>query len=449
MKFEQSKNLMPHAHRLIPGGCHTYAKGDDQFPQLAPAFISHGKGSHVWDIDGNEFIEYGNGCRAVSLGHAFEPVISAVRAELGNGVNFSRAAKIEVDCAEALLGLIQNADMCKFAKNGSDVTTAAHKLARGITGRNMVAYCQDQPFFSIDDWFIGTTKFNHGIPDEIQAMSVGFRYDDPDSLERVFQKHPDQIACVILEAAKYTEPSANYLLEVQQLCKSYGALFILDEMITGFRWHNRGAQHVYGLEPDLSTFGKALANGFSVSALLGKREHMEIGGLYHDRERLFLLSTTHGAETHALAAAIATIEFYQNNPVIETLDSIGTSLQRNLDRVIAERELDDYVKVIGRPSNLVFGTRDREGQPCQLMRALLMQELIRHGVLGTSLVVCYSHSQEDVLATSKAFEQALDVYQKALEGQVEDYLVGHPTQMVYRKLNGKGFGKVDFPAFPP
>lgn len=439
-RFDKSRKWQRLAHQLIPGGCHTYAKGDDQFPQGFPGIISHGKGSHVWDVDGNEFIEYGIGCRAVSLGHAFEPVVNAVRAELERGVNFSRASRIEIQCAEMLLNLIEPAEMCKFSKNGSDATTAALKLARAATDRDLVAICTDHPFFAINDWFIGTTRINAGIPQAIRDLTVGFRYNDPESLEYLFRKHPGQIACVILEPAKYVDPEDDFLLKVQELAQANGALFVLDEMITGFRWHDRGAQHIYGLQPDLSTFGKALANGYSVSALLGKRKYMEQGGLYHDQERVFLLSTTHGAETHGLAAAMATMEFYQENPVIETLEARGNVLKNGINRLIREMHLTGHVDVIGRPSNLVFATRDQDQRPSQPFRTLLMQELIRNGILGTSLVVSYSHSDDDIQKTIEAFSAALSVYKSALSEGVSRYLKGRPTDVVYRKFNGPNYG---------
>ena len=315
-RFTQSRILQKKSHQLIPGGAHTYAKGDDQFPVLAPGFIQRGAGCHVWDVDGNEYIEYGMGCRAVTLGHAFTPIIEAVQSELIHGTNFSRPAPLEVQCAEELLSMVPYADMCKFSKNGSDATTAAIKLARAATGRDLIAICQDHPFFSIDDWFIGTTAIGAGIPKSTIEQTKFFRYNDADSLKTLLETYPEKIAAVILEPAKYSDPEADFLHQVKRLCESNGVIFILDEMITGFRWANGGAQEYYDIEPDLSTFGKALANGFSLSALLGKQDLMERGGIYHDKQRVFLLSTTHGAETHSLAAGIATMKFYQENPVV-------------------------------------------------------------------------------------------------------------------------------------
>ncbi len=435
LNFSESRKLQRRSHALVPGGSHTYAKGDDQFPELSPGFIARGKGCHVWDLDGNEYIEYGMGCRAVTLGHAYEPVVNAVREELARGSNFSRPSPIEVRCAEDLLGMIEGADMAKFSKDGSSATTAAVKLARAVTGRDMIGFCADHPFFSTNDWFIGTTPLDAGIPAAVKSLSVGFNYDDIESVRSLFERYPNKIAALIMEPAKYADPRNNFLQQTQKHCEENGALFILDEMITGFRWHNSGAQKLYGVVPDLSTFGKALANGFSVSALVGKREIMELGGLFHEKERVFLLSTTHGAETHALAAAIATMRIYREEPVIETLHRQGERLANGLKAVIAAHKLENHVKIIGKPCCLVFATLDGDEKPSQAYRSLLLQELIRHGILGQSLVVSYSHTDEDVDRTVDAFDASLPIYKCALETGVESFLVGEPTRSVYRRYN--------------
>ncbi len=433
--FENSHVLRERAHAVIPGGAHTYAKGDDQFPELAPGFIVRGQGSHAWDMDGNEYIEYGIGCRAVTLGHAFPAVVQAAQDALQLGCNFSRPHPLEVECAEELLGMISGAEMVKFCKDGSSATTAALKLARAHTGRDHIALCSDHPFFATNDWFIGTTALDAGIPQAVKDLSLTFRYNDIESARALFEKYPEQIAAVILEPAKYDDPQDGFLHQLQELCHQHGTVFILDEMITGFRWNNGGGQREYDIVPDLSTFGKALANGFALSALAGRRELMELGGIRHDRERVFLLSTTHGAETHALAAGIATMRVYQSEPVVQTLYRQGTRLQEGLDRVIAAHDMQDHVNIIGRPCALVFGTRDAEGKPSQEFRALLMQELIKRGVLGTSLVISYSHTDADVDWTINAFDEALVVYRRAIREGVENYLVGGPTKSVYRKFN--------------
>ena len=262
----QSRIFQQKLHRLIPGGCHTYAKGDDQFPFHSPCCISHGKGAHVWDVDGNRFIEYGMGCRAVSLGHAFDPIMTPIINELGRGTNFTRPSKLEAECAELLCELVPSAEMCKFSKNGSDATTAAIKLSRAHTGRPFVAICSDHPFFSIDDWFIGTTEINAGIPEQAKELTLTFRYNDPESLSKLFDQYPNQIACVILEPAKYSHPEDNFLHRVKEICKSNAAIFILDEMITGLRLIG------YYLQPFLPQTSEDLANIFVADKPMEKGE---------------------------------------------------------------------------------------------------------------------------------------------------------------------------------
>ena len=427
--------LQQRAHELIPGGCHTYAKGDDQWPLNAPRFIARGEGCHIWDTDGNEYIEYGMGCRAVTLGHRFPRIVEATRRAMDYGCNFSRPAPIEVECAELFLSLIDGADMVKFSKDGSSATTGALKLARAHTGRDHVALCSDHPFFSTADWFIGTTAIDSGIPQSVKDLSLTFRYNDLDSVKALFRNHPGKLAALILEPAKYEHPSDSFLHKVQELCQANGTVFILDETITGFRWHNGGAQKYYEIVPDLSVFGKAMGNGFSISALAGKRELMELGGLHHDRERVFLLSTTHGAEVHSLAAGIETMKTYIEEPVIETVWGQGAKLKAGLDRVIEQRGLQDYIQIIGLPCALVFVCRDNEGVPSQYFRSLFLQETIKRGLLMTSMIISYSHADEDVNRTIAGVDEALEVYALALEEGVEKHLVGRPSQSVYRKFN--------------
>ena len=427
--------LRGRAHEIIPGGCHTYAKGDDQYPANAPPFILRGEGSHVWDLDGNEFIEYGMGLRAVALGHAFPSVTEAVAKELENGSNFSRPSPLEVECAELFLECVTNAEMVKFAKNGSDATTAAVKLARAYTGRDLVAICADQPFFSTDDWFIGSTRMPAGVPQAIRQLTVKFGFNDIQSLESVFAAHPEQIACVFLEAETAVAPRDGFLEAVREICDRHGALLVLDETITGFRWHLGGAQTVYGVVPDLSTFGKAMANGFAVAALAGKRQIMERGGLSGSAERVFLLSTTHGAETHSLAAAIATMRTFQSEPVIDTLHRQGDSLRAQVDQVARRHGLEDFLQVRGRSSNLIFVTKGPDGNPSQAYRALFMQEMIRQGVIAPSFVLSYSHSDSDIERTIDAVDSAAEIYVRALNEGIDGHLVGRPVKPVFRPFN--------------
>jgi len=435
MPFESSAKLRLIAHRLIPGGGHAYAKADCEYPTLSPGFIARGLGCHVWDVDGNEFIEYAPGNRSVSLGHAFPAVIHAVADELTRGVNFTRPAEIEVRAAKRLLDFVPHSEMVKFCKNGSDATSAAVRLARAATGRNLIACCADHPFFAFNDWFIATTANNAGIPNSTKSLTLRFHYNDIDSVSALFHEHPGQIAALILEPAKYEEPQNHFLTNVRQLCHDHGALLILDELITGFRWALGGGQSVYDIDPDLSCWGKSLANGFSVSALSGKRRYMELGSLASENENVFLLSTTHGGETHALAAAIATLDVYANSPVISTFYDRGTKLAEGCDDLIKSHRLQPYFQVIGRPCCLNYIAKDSAQKPSSLLRSLFLQETIRRGVLMSSMVVTYSHTDQDVDQTLAAMDDALGVYAKAIQGDATQYLVGPPPRPVYRRTS--------------
>jgi glutamate-1-semialdehyde 2,1-aminomutase len=431
VEFSRSRELGARLQKLVPGGSHTYAKGSDQYPTLAPAVIERGSGCHVWDVDGNEFIEYGMGLRAVTLGHAYPPVVEAVRASLGLGNNFTRPSLIELECATAFLELIDGADMVKFTKDGSTANSAALKLARAFTGREDVAICAEHPFFSYDDWFFVTTTMDGGIPKWVYDQTVTFKYNDVESLRARFAERPGKIAAVFLEPARLEEPAPGYLQAVKDLCKAEGAVLVFDETITGFRWHVQGAQKLYGVVPDLSVFGKALANGFSLSALCGRRDIMRLGSKERPQDNVFLLSATHGAETPSMAAGLATMKIYKSEPVVETLHRQGNRLAAGVRQVAERHGVSKHVTVAGRGCNLFYGTTDGDGKPSQAFRSLFLQEIIKRGVIGPSWVVSYSHTDADIDRTIEAVDGALAVYAQALSEGVEKLLVGPPSRPVF------------------
>lgn len=421
--------------QLIPGGAHTYSKGDDQFPANAPRVLTRGRGAFVWDADGNRYVDWGMGLCAVVLGHAYEPVLDAVRRQLPLGASFLRPCTLELEFAEQIVGLIDSAEMVKFAKNGSDVTAGAVRLARAYTGRDRIALCRQHPFFSFHDWFIGTTEADSGIPKFEKELGLKFDYNDVGSLEAVFEQYPDEIAAVILEPAAVEEPRDGFLQRVIDLAHREGALVILDEMITGFRWHLKGAQHLYGVRPDLTTFGKAIGNGFSVSVLAGRREVMELGGIHHDRPRVFLLSATHGAEAHALAAAMATVREIEAHDVVDHLWRVGRQVQDGINSAAAQLGIADHVRMVGFPCRPALVTLDRLGRPSDAFRTLFLQEMAGRGVLVPQFAVSYAHKAEEIELTLAAAYEALEVYREALERGLERFLDGPAVKPVFRKFN--------------
>jgi glutamate-1-semialdehyde 2,1-aminomutase len=236
----------------------------------------------------------------------------------------------------------------------------------------------------------------------------------------------------MLEPATVIEPAPGFLEGLRARCDEDGALLVFDEMITGFRWHVAGAQRVYGVRPDLTTFGKAIGNGFAIAALVGPRELMDLGGIRDPRERVFLLSTTHGAEVTALAALQAVIDVYAEDGIIDRLDDRGRRLADGAKDVIRRHGLNENVLLLGRPCNLVFATLDADGRRSQPFRTLFLQELIARGVLGPSFVVSAALSDDDIDHTVEALDGALGVYRSALEGGIERHLRGRPVQPVFR-----------------
>lgn len=422
--------------KAIPGGAHTYSRGYDQYPTNAPQILTNGKGAYIFDPDGNKYLDYGMALRAVNLGYAEDEIDAAAIAQIKNGNNLTRPSMIELEAAELLIDLIDSVDMVKFTKNGSTAVSAAVKLSRAYTGRELVARCAEQPFFSYDDWFIGSTPLTRGIPQETIEKTKMFRYNDIASLEALIAKHPGEIACVVLEPAATEEPKDGYLQKVQALCRANGIVFVLDEMITGFRWHMKGAQHLYGVTPDLCTFGKAMANGFAVACIAGRREIMELGSIeFEGRERVFLLSTTHGAEMCGLGAFVATVKFMQQHNVVEHLWDYGRKLTAMMQRKAEEHGVGQNFKIGGIACSPYYLTLDSSGVNSLGLRTLFSQEMIRNGVLMPWIALSYRHGETELAATERALDAAFAVYRKALDEGVEKYLVGPAIKPVFRKHN--------------
>lgn len=444
--FAKSVAAQRRLHHLIPGGAHTYARGSDQYPDGMAPVIVRGSGARVLDLDGNWFVEYGMGLRSVTLGHGYAPVVRAVAEAAAEGVSFSRPSVWELRAAEQLVQQVPGAEMVKFCKNGSDATTAAVKLARAATGRDLVAICGSQPFFSTDDWFIATTPMRAGTSRESRSATVSFRYNDLQSVSAMLLEHPAQIAAMILEpATALQEPAPGFLEGLRELADRDGFVLIFDEMITGMRWSEGGGQQLYGVTPDLSTWGKALANGFALSALAGRRELMELGGLHTDLPRAFLLSTTHGPETTGLAAYLAVSRAYHERDVIGEMERSGQALAAAVNTVCLEAGLSDYVGVVGRPSCQVYYTKDSQGQSSQAFRTLFLQGLLERGVLGQSFVISAAHTEDDLAMTVAAVQGSLADYARALEaGSTSGLLRGRPVAPAVRefahprRLNAEG-----------
>ncbi|MCR5302196.1 MAG: glutamate-1-semialdehyde 2,1-aminomutase [Lachnospiraceae bacterium] len=423
------------AHELIPAGAHTYSRTDEVFPSNAPRIIDHTKGVYCWDVDGNKYLDYGMACRSVTVGYGFDRISEAAIAQIRNGNTASKASKVEVEAAETLVELIPWVDMIKFAKNGSTVTSAATKLARAYTGRKYIVRCKEHSFFSYDDWFIGNTVMDCGIPQEIKDLTLQFNYNNIQSVKDVFEKYRGQIACLIMEPVDDQEPRDNFLQAVGELCKEYGVVYILDEMITGFRWDIQGACKYYNVVPDLVTYGKGMANGFSVTALGGKREIMELGGLIPGKERVFLISTTHGAEMSGLGAFIETVNVYKDLQVTDHIWKMGRRLCSGLKEIASEFKLSEFFYITGAECspNMVICGKDKK--PSFDYRTVFCQEMLKEGILMPYIAIAYEHNEAEIDRTLDAGRKAMKTLADSLNGNVRDFIVGDVIKPVFRKYN--------------
>lgn len=443
--------------KYIPGGSHTYSRGHDQYPSNAPEILNSGKGCHVYDKNKRQFIDFGMGLRSVNIGYSEKYINDGAIKQIKLGNNLTRPSFVELEAAKLMVSTIKSTDMVKFTKNGSTAVTAAVKIARAYTGKNIILRCSQHPFFSFDDWFIGSTVISRGIPNKTKEFTKQFNYNDIASLKKQIKKFKNKIACVVLEpvttecpkSSKFRENCCNkfpcvrdfkrekhFLKEVENICKDNKILFILDEMITGFRWAYKGAQEFYDVDPDISTFGKAIANGFSLAAVCGKKKYMEIGSILKKKEeRVFLLSTTHGSEMSSLGAHIRCMKFLKSKNVIKKNWKTGLELFESMNHISRSMKMEDYFKVKGIVCSPYYEVRNENKQLDTRMRTLFMQEMLKNGVLMPWISICYRHDKKILEKTKIATEKSIFVLKKAIKNGVNRYLKGDAIKAVFRKFN--------------
>ncbi len=399
--YEKSNDFLVEALEVIPLGSQTFSKSYYSLPKgAAPLFIESGDGAIVWDVDGNEYIDLVNGLLSVSLGYNDKDVNKAIIDQLQNGITFSLPHRLEKEVAELLVELIPCAEMVRFGKNGSDVTSAAIRLARAHTGKDHIAVCG---YHGWQDWYIGSTTRNLGVPECVQQLTHRFEYNNLHSLESILIEHPDT-AAVIMEPMSGIYPDKGYLEGVRLLCDEYRVVLIFDEMITGFRFDLGGAQKLFGVTPDLATFGKGMANGMPISAVVGKASIMK------KMEDIFF-SGTFGGETLSLTAAKTTIEKIISHNVIEYLNDIGKYLTEGINKIISELGVS-WLTLTGHDTWKVISIN--AGDKTLLYKTLLIQYLIENGVLtiGTHNI-SYSFSKSDANKVILAYKKSLLVIEKS------------------------------------
>lgn len=423
--LKKSQELKRQAEKLIPGYSQTFSKGPSQFVQgVAPVYLERGKGSRVWDVDGNDYLDFTMGLGAVLLGYADDRVAEVIAAQAKQGTIFTLSHPLELELSQILTELIPSAEMVRFGKNGSDVTSAAVRVARAFTGREIIACCG---YHGWQDWYVGSTTRNKGVPAAVAQLTKTFRYNDLESLQALFSTHPAQIAAVIMEPVGLVAPQPGFLEGVRELAARHGAVLIFDEMVTGFRFGLGGAQTHFKVTPDLACFGKGMANGMPVSAIVGRRPIMKLF------EEIFF-SFTFAGETASLAAAKATIDALKTPGTIEGLWSKGERLREGYNALARFYGLEKVTQCVGfSPRTGISFTPEKEAQR---IKTFVQQECIKRGYLFTGAHnIAVAHTDEDVEQILRVYRTVLELLAQALQqGTLDRLLEGPVLEPVFRKL---------------
>lgn len=424
-RYRKSEAMLERALKTIPLGSQTFSKSITQFPRgVSPLFIARGKGCRVWDLDGNEYADFMNGLLSVSIGYNDPAVNEAVKAQLDNGVIFSLPHALETEVAEMLVEMIPCAEMVRFGKNGTDATSAAIRLARAHTGRDHVLVCG---YHGWQDWYIGSTARNLGVPAAVRGLTHAFKYNDIGSLEELFGRFPEGVAAVIMEPMNVAWPEPGFLERVKETTHRHGAVLVFDETITGCRFAKGGAQELFGVTPDLATFGKGIGNGFPISAIVGSRKIMRL------MEDIFY-SGTFGGETLSLAAAKQVLSMIRGGDVVEKLRRTGQQVMDGVNALLARHELTHVIKLNGHPSWSLLEIRDSGAYSSWQIKTLFLQEMFKRGILtiGTHNI-SYSHGDAEVAMLLKAYDEVLPLIANGIrDGKMHELLEVKPLEPVFK-----------------
>ncbi|WP_343711815.1 aminotransferase class III-fold pyridoxal phosphate-dependent enzyme [Inquilinus sp.] len=387
-RYAASEAMLDRARQTIPLGAQTFSKSITQYPLgVSPYFAARGQGSKLWDVDGNEYIDFINSLASVTLGYNDPDVTAAVKAQVDHGTIFSLSSPLEAEVAERLVAIVPSAEMVRFGKNGSDATAGAVRVARAYTGRDHVLV---SGYHGWQDWYIGATARNRGVPEWTRALTHSFPYNDLAALDRLLDEHAGQVAAIVMEPMNVAYPAEGYLEGVRERATKHGAVLVFDETITGFRVANGGAQELFGVTPDLTTLGKGIANGYPLSAVCGRRE------LMMEMEEIFF-SFTMGGETLSLAAARATLDKVVREPVTRHMASLGTALRDGTAALVERHRLGEVLSLSGHPSWTFLLIKDQPDTSAFEIKTLWLQEIFARGLLSLgSHNMSYAHSQADV-----------------------------------------------------
>jgi glutamate-1-semialdehyde 2,1-aminomutase len=424
-RYRRSEELLARAEKTIPLGTQTFSKSRTQFPYgVSPFYAARAEGSRLWDADGNEYIDFISSLASVTLGYNDPDVTAAVRRQLEDGVIFSLPHQIEIEVAEIIVDLVPCADAVRFGKNGSDATAGCVRIARAFTGRDRVAVCG---YHGWQDWYIGSTARHRGVPDATRALTHRFEYNNLDSLRQLLTQHPNEFACVVMEPMTAVAPAEGFLEGVAELTRKHGALLVFDEVITGFRFANGGAQEYFGVTPDLTALGKGIANGYPLSAVAGRGDVMKL------MEEIFF-SFTMGGEALSLAAAKAALTKLKREPVVATLRRRGERILAGVNELIKKHGIGHFARTAGHPAWTFLIMADTPTHSQYEIKTLFQQETLARGImtLGTHNLT-YAHSDADVDRLFQVYDEVFPILREAVdEGAMKQYLKCAPLQPLFR-----------------
>ena len=417
IKFNKSNRFIKIVEKNIPLGSQTFSKSKLFLPyKKTPLFLEKGSGCFVYDIDGNKYIDLISGLLSVSLGYNIKEINKKIQTQLNKGITFSLPSLLENNLAKKIINEIPSAEMVRFAKNGSDVTSAAIRLSRMITGRKLILTCG---YHGWHEWYIGKTTMNAGIPEEMFVNTKTFKFNDISSFKKVFLKNKSKVAAVILEPMNIEWPNIKFLKKIREMCSKNNSILIFDEICTGFRFSMGGAQKLFGVTPDLTTLGKGMGNGFPISALAGKRKIMK------NCSKIFF-SSTFGGETLSLVAAISVIEYMKKNNVLKKINNLGNKIIFEINDHLNEEKID-YIKIQGHPSWSFFIFKDYKQYSKETLKTFFLEKSIENGLLtfGTNNLN-YSHKIKDI-------NKIINIY-KTILSDIKNKINSNKTLIKYKKI---------------
>ncbi len=423
--YKNSKILFKKAIKIIPTASQTFSKSYLQWPlNSSPLFLTKGNGCIITDVDNNKYIDYLLSLMPIIIGYANKEIDEAVYRQARKGTILSLSHPKEIELSELLVKIIPYAEMVKFSKNGSDVLSAAIRLSRAVTNRDLIAV---SGYHGWHDWYIGTTSRNTGIPKTVRNLTKKFLFNDINSLIKVLGKNPEKFAAIVIEPDTFEKPDISFLKEVRRICDLYGIILVFDEIICGFRTMLGGASKKYGISPDLGCFGKAMANGYPLAALVGKRKIMK-------KLADVFISGTFSGELLSIEACLKTINIIKRDNVISKLEDLGNELKSELNKILKRQGLNEEIIFEGNdwwPRLNIRNTNiDKD-----IFNSLLRQELLSSGLfLGASLNLCLSHCENRIKQkTLNYFKTAISSFKSKKDTKnPEKFLKGNKIESVFK-----------------